>query len=52
MVSAVLGPVGIQAWLERADELERHFFDTPRRRVKQSGLAIADRLPLMGRALS
>lgn len=39
MTAAVLGNVSIEQWIENAPHLHRHFFDTPRRRHKQSAAA-------------
>jgi len=36
MACAVLGPVPICNWTRKADRLQRHFCDSPRRRSKQT----------------
>ena len=40
MRSAVMGAIPVQHWLQSAASLNRHLFDTPRRRSKQSAVAL------------
>jgi len=36
MRAAVRGPAFLDVWLRTPERFQRHFFDTPRRRKKQS----------------
>lgn len=38
---AVLGATTLHRLLESAPRLKRHFFDTPRKRIKQSARAVS-----------
>ena len=42
---ATTGPFDLQVWLERAADLYRYFFNTPRRRVTQQGVILSRSLP-------
>lgn len=42
---ATVGPISLDDWIQNADKLHRHFFNTPRRRAMQQAKIFADDLP-------
>jgi hypothetical protein len=42
---ATVGPISVQDWLAHADTLQRHFFNTPRRRPMQQATVYGGCLP-------